>query len=222
MKGILSEQAEINNQNLEKGNLTQEEWDRLNHQASNITERLKIDDRSGVTIDRLRSLMMKWKEQGVEVVILDYLGLMRLTRDEIRGTSKEQQVAYLCDNIAILAKEMEMSVIELSQLSREVERRNPPRPILSDLKDSGAIEANAVVVMFLYRPEYYEIFTDQRGSNLRGAAEIIIAKNRIGPLGSCFVEFIKEHTAFRDRTPIPQESPDSFDDITENPEQPDF
>ena len=158
-----------------------------------------IDDTPGINLQylemRIRALV---KSHGIKVIIIDYLQLITLSKSDTYGKSREQEVSYLSKSLKLLAKKYKVVMIVLSQLSRAVETRNPPKPILSDLRESGGIEQDADTVMFLYRPEYYNIFTDEAGNNIRGLAQIIIAKNRFGPLKNATVQFIGKYTKFRD------------------------
>ena len=150
-----------------------------------------IDDTPGIKISELRSKCRKLKiEQGLDLILIDYLQLMSGSGSE----SRQQEVSEISRSIKALAKEMECPVIALSQLSRAPEQRADHRPMLSDLRESGSIEQDADVVMFLYRDEYYN--KDQ--SEEKGVAEIIIAKQRNGPTGTVKLAWIGDLTKFAD------------------------
>ena len=155
-----------------------------------------IDDTPGINIFEMRSKARKMvREHGVKVIIVDYLQLM----DDPTSTNREQQISNISRGLKAMARELDVMVIELSQLSRAVEvRGGMKRPQLSDLRESGSIEQDADIVSFLYRPEYYQIKEDQHGNSTEGLAEVITAKNRRGPLTTTRLKFEHEFTLFRD------------------------
>jgi replicative DNA helicase len=137
-------------------------------------------------------------EHNIELVVVDYLQLMVSGNDSRNGT-REQEISYISRSLKSIAKELEIPVIALSQLSRAVEaRKESKKPILSDLRESGAIEQDADMVLFIYRPEYHGFDVDENGNPTRGLAQIIIAKNRNGSIGEVNLKFIEHLTRFAD------------------------
>lgn len=156
-----------------------------------------IDDTPGINIFELRAKCRKLKKSNdIQLVIVDYIQLMSGSGQE---RNREQEIAKISRSLKEVAKELDVPVIALSQLSRSVEARGgAKRPMLSDLRESGSIEQDADVVAFIYRPEYYQISEDEAGNSTNGIAELIIAKNRHGPIETVTVEFIKQRAEFRD------------------------
>ena len=155
------------------------------------TSGLIIDDTPGISISELRSKCRKYKlEHGLDLVIIDYLQLMT-GRTGRASESRQQEISDISRALKGLARELNVPVIALSQLSRAVERRDDKRPLLSDLRESGAIEQDADVVMFLYRDEYYN-----KDSEHKKEAEVIIAKQRNGPVGTVSLVWLGEYTRF--------------------------
>lgn len=151
-----------------------------------------IDDTPGISISELRSKCRKYKmENDLGLVIIDYLQLM--SGSGRRSDNRQQEISDISRALKALARELNVPVVTLSQLSRAVEQRPDHRPMLSDLRESGAIEQDADVVMFLYRDDYYNKDTD-----IKGIAEIIIAKQRNGPIGTVKMAWIPEQTRFAD------------------------
>ncbi len=132
------------------------------------------------------------------MIIVDYLQLMRGEGDNAKGGNREQEISYISRSLKGLAKDLDVPVIALSQLSREVEKRPDKKPMLSDLRESGSIEQDADMVAFIYRPEYYNITQDADGNDTHGIADIIIAKHRNGPTDSARVKFISHFAKFTD------------------------
>lgn len=187
---FLSAESRVDAQILRNGNLKSDDWTRLVEGAGVIGEsKLIIDDTPGITVSELRSKCRKYKlEYDLSVVIIDYLQLMT---GNGRSESRQQEISEISRSLKALARELEVPVVALSQLSRAVEQRPDHRPMLSDLRESGAIEQDADVVMFLYRDEYYH-----HDSPDKGIAELIIAKQRNGPTGTVNLAWIEEHTRF--------------------------
>ena len=160
--------------------------------------RLYIDDTPALTIFELRAKSRRLKAQhNIELIILDYLQLMQ-GGPEHKG-NREQEISTISRSLKALAKELDVPIIALSQLSREVEKRGgTKRPILSDLRESGSIEQDADMVMFIYRPEYYKIDQDEKGESTTGVAEISIAKNRSGSIKDIKMRFISKFAKFTD------------------------
>lgn len=187
---FLSAESRVDAQTLRNGNLNSDEWERLVEGAGVIGEsRLIIDDTPGISVNELRSKCRKYKlEHDLSIVIIDYLQLMTGSG---KSESRQQEISDISRSLKALARELNVPVVALSQLSRAVEQRPDHRPMLSDLRESGAIEQDADVVMFLYRDEYYN-----KDSPDKGIAELIIAKQRNGPTGTVHLAWIGEHTRF--------------------------
>lgn len=185
-------QAPMDAQLLRSGNLADSDWSKLMEAAGQIAASpLIIDDTPGISISELRSKCRKYKlEHDLKLVIIDYLQLMSGSG---KGDSRQQEVSDISRSLKQLARELNVPVIALSQLSRQVEQRPEHRPMLSDLRESGAIEQDADVVMFIYRDDYYNKDTEKKG-----IAEIIIAKQRNGPIGTVELAWLPEFTRFED------------------------
>jgi len=210
---LLSDLSEIDNNVLGSGILSDFEESRLSIAEKRITENLHIDDTPAITDKYFESKMRKLVEQGVEWAIIDYIQLMTLTDKDLKGKNREQEVSFLTRSLKRVAKKLNIGIIELSQLSRECEKRDPPRPMLSDLRESGSIEMDADIVIFLYRPEYYNIEFDKDGKSTRGRAELIIAKHRNGAVDSAVVKFKGEFTRFENEDEV---IPDTIESINTN------
>ena len=188
---LFSMEAKVDSQHLRTGNLSDAEWEKLIESAGVIGKsNLIIDDTPGISIPELRSKCRKYKlEHNLEMVIIDYLQLMSGSG---RSTdSRQQEISDISRSLKALARELRVPVIALSQLSRAVEQRPDHRPMLSDLRESGAIEQDADVVMFIYRDDYYNKDTERKG-----IAEIIIAKQRNGPIGTVELVWLPDFTKF--------------------------
>ena len=174
------------------GNLTDAEWESLIESAGVIGKsNLIIDDTPGITIAELRSKCRKYKlEYDLKLIIIDYLQLMSGSGGR-SSDSRQQEISDISRSLKALARELQVPVIALSQLSRAVEQRPEHRPMLSDLRESGAIEQDADVVMFLYRDDYYNPDTEKKG-----IAEVIIAKQRNGPIGTIELVWLPDYTKF--------------------------
>ncbi len=188
---ILSIESRVSSQSLRTGNLEDDDWDKVIEAAQYISNsNLIVDDTPSITIQELRSKCRKYKlEHNLGVVIIDYLQLM--SAGDNAPDSRQQQISDISRSLKALARELNVPVIALSQLSRAVEQRPDHRPMLSDLRESGAIEQDADVVMFLYRDYYYDKQTDKPD-----IAEVIIAKQRNGPVGTVELKWIAELTKF--------------------------
>jgi replicative DNA helicase len=207
MKGLFSDLGDIHNQTIESGHLSHDEWGKIFKYKGQFNNLIFIDDKPSITIQYLESNVKRLvKEHGIKVIMIDYMQLMTLNKSDRFGRNREQEVAYLSSNIKRIAKQYNVAIIVLSQLSRACEDRKPPRPILSDLRESGSIESDAEVVIFIYRPAYYKLFTDGDGNDLSNVAELIVAKNRFGPTKSAYVTFIKEKTKFENRSEEPKKT----------------
>ena len=191
MNRLFSMESKVDSQNLRTGNLKDEDWSKLIESAGMIGEsKLIIDDTPGISIGELRSKCRKYKlEHGLDIVIIDYLQLM--TGSGRRTDSRQQEISDISRALKALARELNVPVVALSQLSRAVEQRTDHRPMLSDLRESGAIEQDADVVMFIYRDDYYN-----KDSEDKGIAEIIIAKQRNGPIGTVNLVWLPDYTKF--------------------------
>lgn len=184
-------ESKVDSQSIRTGNLQDEDWAKLIEGAGIIgNSRLIIDDTPGISISELRSKCRKFKlEQGLDVVIIDYLQLM--TGSGRGSDSRQQEISDISRALKGVARELNVPVVALSQLSRAVEKRDDKRPMLSDLRESGAIEQDADVVMFIYRDDYYHKDTENKNM-----AEIIIAKQRNGPIGTVNLVWMPEYTRF--------------------------
>lgn len=183
---------------LRTGQLEEEEWRRFNGAVETLSEvPIYIDDTPAINIFELRAKCRRLKiKHDIQMVMIDYLQLMTGGVDKKIG-SREQEISSISRALKSMAKELDIPVIALSQLSRAVETRSSDkRPQLSDLRESGAIEQDADLVSFIYRPEYYDIHTDEMDQSLDGIAEIIIAKHRNGPTDTVKLKFVKEYTRF--------------------------
>ena len=188
---LFSLESRVDAQALRTGNLSDADWEKLIEGAGTIgNSRLIIDDTPGISISELRSKCRKYKlEHDLKLIIIDYLQLMSGTG---RATdSRQQEISDISRSLKALARELAVPVIALSQLSRAVEQRPDHRPMLSDLRESGAIEQDADVVMFIYRDDYYN-----HDSELKGISEIIIAKQRNGPIGTVNLVWLPQYTKF--------------------------
>jgi replicative DNA helicase len=197
---LISAEAELESDKIKKGNLAEYEWQQLIHKTQKITNApIFIDDTPALTILELRAKCRRLKSQhNIELIVIDYLQLM--SGDSARGGgNREQEIASISRALKGLAKELDVPVIALSQLSRAVETRGgDKRPQLSDLRESGSIEQDADIVMFLYRPEYYNITEDEQGMPTTGVGQVIIAKHRNGSLENVNLKFIGKFTKFTD------------------------
>ena len=192
MNRLLSMESKVDSQHLRTGNLKDDEWSKLIESAGMIGEsRLMIDDTPGISIGEMRSKCRKYKlEHGLDIIIIDYLQLMSGS-GKSSSESRQQEISDISRSLKALARELNVPVVALSQLSRAVEQRTDHRPMLSDLRESGAIEQDADVVMFIYRDDYYN-----KDSENKGIAEIIIAKQRNGPIGTVNLVWLPQYTKF--------------------------
>ena len=188
---MLSLESTVDADKLRKGRLDSSDWGKLIEGADSIAKsHLIIDDTPGISISELRSKCRKYKmENDLGLVIIDYLQLM--SGSGRRSDNRQQEISDISRALKALARELNVPVVTLSQLSRAVEQRPDHRPMLSDLRESGAIEQDADVVMFLYRDDYYNKDTD-----MPNIAEVIIAKQRNGPIGTVNLVWRPEFTKF--------------------------
>lgn len=196
---MVCSEAELDQQKVRTGRLEDYEWNQLISRIGNLSKApLYIDDTPALSIWDLRAKCRRLKaEKGIGMVIIDYLQLM--SGNAGKSGNREQEIAGISRALKEMAKELDVCMIALSQLSRAVESRGgDKRPILSDLRESGSIEQDADMVMFIYRPEYYGFETDDEGNPTTNMAELIIAKQRNGPVGSVKLQFVKNYGKFLD------------------------
>ncbi|KAB7707608.1 replicative DNA helicase [Bacillus aerolatus] len=188
---MLCAEGNINAQNLRTGSLTDEDWRKLTMAMGSLSNSgIFIDDTPGVRIGEIRSKCRRLKqEQGLGMILIDYLQLIQ--GNGRSGENRQQEVSEISRSLKALARELEVPVIALSQLSRGVEQRQDKRPMMSDIRESGSIEQDADIVAFLYRDDYYD-----KESENKNIIEIIIAKQRNGPVGTVQLAFVKEYNKF--------------------------
>ena len=192
---LLSMESRVDSQHIRTGNMTDMDWENLIASAGVVGKsKLIIDDTPGITIQELRSKCRKYKmEHGLDIIMIDYLQLMSGSGGR-SSESRQQEISEISRSLKALARELDVPVIALSQLSRAVESRPDHRPMLSDLRESGAIEQDADMVMFIYRDDYYNKDTEKKG-----ISEIIIAKQRSGPIGTVELVWLPEFTKFANK-----------------------
>jgi replicative DNA helicase len=198
VKRLISSEARISAEKLRKGDLREHEFQQLHSRITKLaTAPIYIDDTPGITVFDLRAKCRRLKMQhNIDLVIIDYLQLMQAGGSKGSG-NREQEISSISRSIKEIAKELNVPVIALSQLSRSVEQRGgDKRPVLSDLRESGAIEQDADIVSFIYRPEYYGFQVDDEGNSNSGVGEIIVAKHRNGALDRVRLRFIAEYARF--------------------------
>lgn len=200
-KRLLQNVCEIDGSKIKNGRLTEPELQQLLTKQGDIHESpLYIDDSPGLSIFELRTKARRLvREHDVKMIIIDYLQLMNASG--MGFGNREQEVSMISRSLKVLAKELKIPIIALSQLNRSVETRqgdmNSKRPQLSDLRESGAIEQDADIVCFIHRPEYYKIFEDPKtGMSMKNVGQFIIAKHRNGPIGDVNLTFISEYAKF--------------------------
>ena len=198
---LISNVCEISGHKILNGQLDNTEWERLDRKLRDLTGApIYVDDTPGLSVFELRTKARRLvREKGVKLLMIDYLQLMNA--NGMKFGSRQEEVSTISRSLKGLAKELNIPVLALSQLSRNVENREGlegKRPQLSDLRESGAIEQDADMVLFVHRPEYYHIFVDEKGNDLHGMAQIIIAKHRNGATGDVLLNFRGEFTRFQD------------------------
>ena len=196
--------CEIEGNKIRNGRLSKAEWDKLDNTIGVLQNApIYVDDTPGLSVFELQSKARKLvKEHKIQLIIIDYLQLMNA--NGMSFGSREQEVSIISRNLKGLAKELDIPVIALSQLSRAVEKRDSSnsnvdgkKPLLSDLRESGAIEQDADMVCFIHRPEYYKLYDDGNGKDLRGLGQIIVAKHRNGATDEIWLRFIGKYTRFQ-------------------------
>jgi len=196
---LISNACEIQGSKILNGQLHPDEWERLDKRVNTLLGApLYIDDTPGLSVFELRTKARRLvREHGVKIIMIDYLQLMNA--NGMRFSSRQEEVSTISRSLKGLAKELDIPILALSQLNRGVESREGlegKRPQLSDLRESGAIEQDADMVLFVHRPEYYHIYQDDNGRDLHGMAQIIIAKHRKGATGDVLLTFRGEFTRF--------------------------
>ena len=191
---MLCSEGGIDSQRLRTGQLEDADWDRLINTADRVSKAsIYIDDTAGINVMDLRSKARRLKaEHGLDLIVIDYLQLMQ-GRARSNSDNRQQEISEISRSLKALARELDVPVVALSQLSRSVESRTVKKPMLSDLRESGSLEQDADIVMFLYREDYYDQETERKN-----ITEVIIAKHRNGPIGTIELFFQKEFTKFRD------------------------
>ncbi len=191
---LLSAEARVNAQHIFQGRIADDEFPQLAQKMDKLAKApIFIDDSASLSIMELRAKCRRLKaERNIGLIMVDYLQLMHGAKAE----SREREISQISRSLKQLAKEIDVPVVALSQLNRSVESRSDKRPMLSDLRESGSIEQDADVVMFITRPEHYEITTYDDGSPTENTAELIIGKQRNGPIGTVRVSYIKNYARF--------------------------
>ena len=192
---ILSSVAGVSSEKLRRANMDPADWEKVIAAADRMSKsKLFIDDTPGLTVQDMRSKLRRLKvEHGLDLVIVDYIQLMQGRNAGKGSENRQQEVSEISRNLKLIAREFNVPVIALSQLSRSVESRPDKRPVLSDLRESGSLEQDADIVIFLYRDKYYDE-NSEKGDN----AEVLIRKNRNGSVGTVELQFVGELTQFRD------------------------
>lgn len=197
IKRLISNVASLEGEKIKSGRLSPQEEERLNSRIRTVYGApLYLDETPGLSISELRTKARRLvREKGVRMIMIDYLQLMNATGMKLG--SREQEVSTISRSLKALAKELDIPIIALSQLNRSTESREDKRPVLSDLRESGAIEQDADIVCFIHRPEYYTRATqDSEGNNIKGLAYLIVAKHRSGGVGDVKLHFISKYAKF--------------------------
>ena len=191
---LISAEAKVNNNNIRTGKISDDEFKKIANSTGRIAESpLLIDDSPSLTIMELRAKCRRLiAEHKIEMVMIDYLQLIHSQM----GESREREISMISRSLKQLAKELNIPIVALSQLNRGVEARADKRPMLSDLRESGSIEQDADVVLFVHRAEYYKIKTYEDNTSTEGTAEVIIGKQRNGPVGDVRLAYVKEYARF--------------------------
>lgn len=199
---LISGETHIDQEKIRKGNLEEWEWQQIHSKIRRLEQsQLIIDDTPALSIFEFRAKCRRLKSQhDIQLIIVDYLQLMQGKADGKNAGNREQEIGSISRALKSVAKELNVPVIALSQLSRAVENRPgaSKRPMLSDLRESGSIEQDADMVLFLYRPEYYGLMEDEEGQPTQGVGEVIIAKHRNGETGKVKLRFVGKYVKFTD------------------------
>ncbi len=212
VKRLISSEARIDAEKLRKGDLADHEFHQIHSRIRKLSKApIFIDDTPGISIFELRAKCRRMKQKhDIQVVIIDYLQLMTAGTGKGGGGNREQEISQISRSIKEIAKELNVPVIALSQLSRSVEQRGgDKRPVLSDLRESGAIEQDADIVSFIYRAEYYGLQEDDKGPT-QGMGDIIIAKHRNGATDSVRLRFVGKYARFENVNSFMDEEGDDF------------
>lgn len=199
MNRVISNVCEIDSKKIKSGQLEPYEWQQLDSRMNKMNNApLYLDDTPSLSVFELRTKARRlYREHGIKMIIIDYLQLMNASG--MGFGSRQEEVSTISRSLKGLAKELNIPIIALSQLNRDTEKREGlegKKPQLSDLRESGAIEQDADMVCFIHRPEYYKIYQDEKGNDLHGMAQLIIAKHRNGPVGDVLLRFKPEFTRF--------------------------
>lgn len=204
---LISAEAKVNARNIFQGNLRQEHWQQIVQTIHRLASaQIFIDDTAALSIMdlRARARLLK-REHGIDLLVIDYLQLMHAPKSE----SREREISTISRGLKQLSKELSIPIIALSQLNRSVESRTDKRPMLSDLRESGSLEQDADMVMFVHRPEYYGITVDEDNMPTQGIAELIVGKNRNGPTFTSKMAFIENFARFENLDEIHDHSDDT-------------
>jgi replicative DNA helicase len=193
---LMCSEAKVESQRLRNGKLAPDDWPRLTAACDRLSKApIYVDDTGSITMMEIRSKArrLKMREPGLGLVIVDYLQLMT---SGMSAENRVQEVSAISRSLKVLARDLEVPILALSQLSRAVESRHDKRPILSDLRESGSLEQDADLVFFIYRDDYYDAESDQQG-----LAELHLAKHRNGPTDTVKLTFLKRFAKFADLAP---------------------
>ena len=196
---LLSSESELESNKIRRGRLEKYEWQQLISRSETLSDApIFVDESPSLSATELRTKARKLKaKNNISMIVVDYLQLMRGGSNRHFQSNREQEIANISRTLKALAKEMDIPIVVLSQLNREVEKRSgDKRPILSDLRESGSIEQDADLVLFLHRPEHYGLTEDAEGNPTKGMAEIMVAKHRSGPTGNVHLRYLSDITKF--------------------------
>ena len=202
MKNMWANNLQINSYEIRSGRLSDDDLVSIKNYKQKLKDNLIIDDTPGLTWQYIETRVRKMRKtipaEQVIVVLVDYIQIMRNSIEESRGIGTSEQYDLRCNGLMEISKKYNVCMIELSQVTREVGKRENKKPTMGDLKGGGGIEANAVQVWMLYRPDYFETDPEENGISLKGLCEINVAKNRYGETKRLYVKFRGEHSAFED------------------------
>lgn len=200
VKRMIGTQCEVNTRSIFEGNLSKGELQKIHSNVIALANaKIFIDDTSSLSLLELKTKATRLKKtEDIQMIIIDYLQLM--TTGRLNTGNREQEISVISRTLKEIAKELNIPVIALSQLSRAVEARGDKKPMLSDLRESGSIEQDADIVSFIYRPEYYGLLTDENGQSTIGEAQLIIGKHRNGSTGTATMKFIPQYAKFSNIT----------------------